>query len=241
MYVRCDESPYSRINHVHSPDGNFSAECLEYQNDAHRFMRIRIVLCQCPGADTEETGRYDLAWKDLCSVLNALSNIMNYQRYSNIFYVHGYLQNLPESKPALARFSLHCWKCDFSWISTYHRRFIRCVFLENLTFTTFLSPFINTVPRFLTRCEYYRLDSKYNETLWRFSSNKTIHSPNLFALDRIFSKWQPEPLVKSLSMWYEGYGLHYRFYRFNLVWLSLCFVDDLCQILGMFSLTVLVA
>ena len=24
-------------------------------------------------ADTEETGRYDLAWKDLCSVLNALS------------------------------------------------------------------------------------------------------------------------------------------------------------------------
>ena len=25
------------------------------------------------GADTEETGRYDLAWKDLCSVLNALS------------------------------------------------------------------------------------------------------------------------------------------------------------------------
>ena len=30
-------------------------------------------LCQRPGADTEETGRYDLAWKDLCSVLNALS------------------------------------------------------------------------------------------------------------------------------------------------------------------------
>ena len=31
------------------------------------------ALCQRPGADTEETGRYDLAWKDLCSVLNALS------------------------------------------------------------------------------------------------------------------------------------------------------------------------
>ena len=30
MYVRCDESSlYSRINYVHSPDGNFSAECLE--------------------------------------------------------------------------------------------------------------------------------------------------------------------------------------------------------------------
>ena len=34
--------------------------------------RVRIT-CQRPGADTEETGRYDLAWKDLCSVLNALS------------------------------------------------------------------------------------------------------------------------------------------------------------------------
>ena len=31
-------------------------------------------------------------------------------------------------------------------------------------------------------------------------------------------------------------SLHYRFYRFNLGLTSLCFVDDLCQILGMFSL-----
>ena len=37
------------------------------------LARTRIPLCQRPGADTEETGRYDLAWKDLCSVLNALS------------------------------------------------------------------------------------------------------------------------------------------------------------------------
>ena len=37
------------------------------------LVRTRIALCQRPGADTEETGRYDLAWKDLCSVLNALS------------------------------------------------------------------------------------------------------------------------------------------------------------------------
>ncbi|CAJ1952321.1 unnamed protein product [Sphenostylis stenocarpa] len=36
--------------------------------------RTRIALCQRPGADTEETGRYDLAWKDLCSVLNALTS-----------------------------------------------------------------------------------------------------------------------------------------------------------------------
>ena len=32
-----------------------------------------MLLCQRPGADTEETGRYDLLVEDLCSVLNALS------------------------------------------------------------------------------------------------------------------------------------------------------------------------
>ena len=36
------------------------------------LARTRIALCQRPGADTE-AGRYDLAWKDLCKVLNALS------------------------------------------------------------------------------------------------------------------------------------------------------------------------
>ena len=57
-----------------------------------------------------------------------------------------------------------------------------------LTFTTFLSPFINTVLSFLTRCEYYLwLDSKYNVRRWqRLVQNKTIYSLNLFALDRIF-------------------------------------------------------
>ena len=74
---------------------------------------------------------------------------------------------------------------------------------ENLTFTTFLSPFINTwCYRFLTRCEYYLcIDSKYNVRRCDvLVQNKTIHSLNLFALDRIFlKKWQPEPFGK-LSM-----------------------------------------
>ena len=75
MYVRCDESSlYSRINYVHSPDGNFSAECpgIIKTGCTQGLARTRIALCQRPGADTEETGRYDLA-EDLCSVLNALS------------------------------------------------------------------------------------------------------------------------------------------------------------------------
>ena len=37
-------------------------------------VRTRIAQCQRPGADTEETGRYDLAWKDLCSVLGRSAN-----------------------------------------------------------------------------------------------------------------------------------------------------------------------
>ena len=76
MYVRCDESSlYSRINYVHSPDGaTLLRECPGIIKTMHTGLaRTRIALCQRPGADTEETGRYDLAWKDLCSVLNALS------------------------------------------------------------------------------------------------------------------------------------------------------------------------
>ena len=68
MYVRCDESSlYSRINYVHSPDGETSLrECPEQlKRCTQGLARTRIALCQRPGADTEETGRYDLAWKDL--------------------------------------------------------------------------------------------------------------------------------------------------------------------------------
>ena len=38
----------------------------------HGLARTYCIM-PTPSADTEETGRYDLAWKDLCSVLNALS------------------------------------------------------------------------------------------------------------------------------------------------------------------------
>ena len=48
-----------------SPDGNFSAECPGIIKTTRGLARTRIALCQRPGADTEETGRYDLAWKDL--------------------------------------------------------------------------------------------------------------------------------------------------------------------------------
>ena len=63
-----------RINYVHSPDGELLCrECPGIIKTMHTAARTRIALCQRPGTDTEETGRYDLAWKDLCSVLNALS------------------------------------------------------------------------------------------------------------------------------------------------------------------------
>ena len=60
---------------------------------------------------------------------------------------------------------------------------------ENLTFTTFLSPFINTVLSFSVsmRNIILWLDSKYNARRCDvLVQNKTIISLNLFALDRIF-------------------------------------------------------
>ena len=66
----------------HSPDGELLCEVSGIiKRCTQGLARTRIALCQRPGADTEETGRYDLAWKDLCSVLNALSKLnVNYQK-----------------------------------------------------------------------------------------------------------------------------------------------------------------
>ena len=69
MYVRCDESSlYSRINYVHSPDGELlCGECpgIIKTMRTQGLARWRIALCQRPGADTEATDVADLAWKDL--------------------------------------------------------------------------------------------------------------------------------------------------------------------------------
>ena len=63
MYVKnTNRHWYSRINYVHSPDGELSREHLEQlKRCTQGLARTRIALCQRPGADTEETGRYDLA------------------------------------------------------------------------------------------------------------------------------------------------------------------------------------
>ena len=72
MYVSASElSLYSRINYVHSPDGELLRECPGIIKTMHTgFSAYIACIMPTPGADTEETGRYDLAWKDLCSVLN---------------------------------------------------------------------------------------------------------------------------------------------------------------------------
>ena len=66
MYVRCDESSlYSRINYVHSPDGELSAGVSGTIKTMHTGFSVHVLhYANAPGADTEETGRYDLAWKD---------------------------------------------------------------------------------------------------------------------------------------------------------------------------------
>ena len=70
MHVRCDESSlWLPDNYVHSPDGNLSAGVSgnNLKRCTQGLARTRIALCQRPGADTEETGRYDLCGK-ICVV-----------------------------------------------------------------------------------------------------------------------------------------------------------------------------
>ena len=56
-----------------APTGNLW-ECPGIIKTMHTgFSAYTYCIMPTPRADTEETGRYDLAWKDLCSVLNALS------------------------------------------------------------------------------------------------------------------------------------------------------------------------
>ena len=50
-----ESSLYSRINYVHSPDGELLRECPGIIKTMHTGLaRTRIALCQRPGADTEE-------------------------------------------------------------------------------------------------------------------------------------------------------------------------------------------
>ena len=48
-------------------------ECPGIIKTMHTGFSATYCIMPTPSADTEETGRYDLAWKDLCSILNALS------------------------------------------------------------------------------------------------------------------------------------------------------------------------
>ena len=66
-------------------------------------------------------------------------------------------------------------KCDFSWFQPIVGRFYKMhVFLENLTFTTFLSPFINALLYFHDTDISLLWISKYNARRWRLVQNKTF-------------------------------------------------------------------
>ena len=55
-----------RINHVQQPRrGTSLRECPGIIKTMHTGFSAYTYLTARPGADTEETGRYDLAWKDL--------------------------------------------------------------------------------------------------------------------------------------------------------------------------------
>ena len=51
------------------PDGELLRECPGIIKTMHTgFSAYTYCIMPIPGADTEETGRYDLAWKKICVV-----------------------------------------------------------------------------------------------------------------------------------------------------------------------------
>ena len=111
---------------------------------------------------------------------------MNYQHSNTlrswIFVTH--------RKTCFSKIFLALLKCDFSWFQPIIGRFYKMrVSWEFNIYNLFKSFLLTRCYRFLTRCEYYLwLDSKYNVRRCDvLVQNKTIHSLNLFALDRIFS------------------------------------------------------
>ena len=70
MYVGCSEYCIPGLTMSTALTGNFSAGVSGNIKTVHTGFSAYTYVCQRPGADTGKTGRYDLAWKDLCSVLN---------------------------------------------------------------------------------------------------------------------------------------------------------------------------
>ena len=64
--------------------------------------------------------------------------------------------------------------------------------------------------------------------------SKTIQSTFSHLIEYFFKKWQPEPLVKPSMIRGRVFTIVFIVFQSGLT--SLCFVDDLYQILGMFSL-----
>ena len=132
-------------------------------------------------------------------------------------------------------------KCDFSWFQPIIGRFYKMRVSWELTFTTFLSPLLTRCYRFLTRCEYYLwLDSKYNVRRCDvLVQNKTIHSLNLFIWSNISLKMATWAIGKTF-MWYEGawFALSFLSFQSGLTDLPCVLFDDLCQILGMFLISI---
>ena len=62
-----NRSLYSRINYVHSPDGELRVSGT-IETMATGFRRVHVLhYANAPVLTRKKTGRYDLAWKD-CSV-----------------------------------------------------------------------------------------------------------------------------------------------------------------------------
>ena len=112
-------------------------------------------------------------------------------------------------------------KCDFSRFQPIIGRFYKMRVSWEFNIYNLFKSFLLTrcYHCFLTRCEYYLYDSKYNATPGDvLVQNKTIHSLNLFRTWSNISLKMATWAIGKTSADTRARSLHYRFYRFNLVW-----------------------
>ena len=127
MYIQVRSSLYSRINYVPQPlAGNFSAECPGIDKTMHTgFSAYVLHYANAPVLTRKKPERYDLAWKDLCGILNALSKIViELSKSIVISFMFMDICNPSENSCFSKIFPHDLLKYEFLLISTYHRTFL---------------------------------------------------------------------------------------------------------------------
>ena len=140
------------LTYLHSCWGTSLRECPGIIKTMHTgFSAYTYCIMPTPRCWHERNRTLWFSVGRICVVFWMLSvNIVELSKGIVISFMFMDICNQSEEKtPALARFSLYCLKCDFSWFQPIIGRFYKMrVSWEFNIYNLFLSPFINTVLSF---------------------------------------------------------------------------------------------